>query len=145
MMDSTVEIRPYIDADEEWVIALWDGVFPYLAPHNEPMAELQRKLGVERELLFVAVVDSRVVGTVMGGYDGHRGWVYLLAVAPEHRGKGIGRALMRRLETEFDQRGCPKVNLQVRGDNPDVVAFYETIGYKVEDRISMGKRLYKEP
>lgn len=144
-MEFTLQIRPYVDADERWVVALWDEVFPYLAPHNEPMAELQRKLGVDRELLFVAVMDSRVVGTVMGGYDGHRGWVYLLAVAPELRGKGIGKALMQRLETEFDQRGCPKVNLQVRGDNPDVVTFYEAIGYRVEDRISMGKRLYEEP
>ena len=78
----------------------------------------------------------------MGGYDGHRGWIYSVAVRPEHRGQGIGRELIRTLETMLAERGCPKVNLQVRASNKQVVAFYKKLGYAVEERINMGKRLY---
>lgn len=142
-MEPELKIRPYADADEQGVLDLWNEVFTYSAPHNEPMAELQRKVATDRDLFFVAVSGTQLVGTVMGGYDGHRGWVYLLAVTPSKQGGGIGRALMARLEAELKARGCPKINLQVRGDNEGVVAFYETIGFKVEDRISMGRKLYE--
>ncbi len=77
----------------------------------------------------------------MGGFDGHRGWVYYLAVALEHRRKGIARELMSALEARLLDYGCTKVNLQVRATNQDVVDFYLELGYAVEDRISMGKRL----
>jgi ribosomal protein S18 acetylase RimI-like enzyme len=83
-----------------------------------------------------------VIGTVMGGYDGHRGWVYSVAVRPAERRKGVGTALLGRLEEAFVARGCLKVNLQVRESNAGVAAFYERLGYTVEERISMGKRLY---
>ena len=80
-------------------------------------------------------------GTVMGGYDGHRGWVYSLAVVPEVRRRGVGTALMRHVERELAVRGCPKVNLQVLASNAATVAFYEKLGYSVEERVSMGKLL----
>jgi ribosomal protein S18 acetylase RimI-like enzyme len=80
----------------------------------------------------------------MGGYDGHRGWVYSVAVRPQHRRRGIGRALLARLEAALIERGCLKVNLQVRASNAEVIAFYERLGYVVEERVSMGKRLYQE-
>jgi ribosomal protein S18 acetylase RimI-like enzyme len=100
-------------------------------------------LAVERDLFFVAAVDGAVVGTVMGGYDGHRGWVYSVAVDPRHRRRGIGAALLRRLEAALTERGCLKVNLQVRAWNAGVVPFYEKLGYRVEEVVSMGKRLYQ--
>jgi ribosomal protein S18 acetylase RimI-like enzyme len=137
-----MQIRPYEDADEQGVIALWHEVLPDSAPHNDPATALRKKLAVERDLLLVAVVGGAVVGAVMGGYDGHRGWVYSVAVRPAQRRKGVGTALLRRLEEALVARGCLKVNLQVRASNAGVVAFYERLGYAVEERVSMGKRLY---
>jgi ribosomal protein S18 acetylase RimI-like enzyme len=135
-------IRPYEDADEAAVIALWNEVLPDDAPHNDPATAIRNKLAVERDLFFVAVEGGAVVGTVLGGYDGHRGWVYSLAVRPQCQRRGVGSALVRRLEQALAGRGCLKVNLQVRSSNAGVVAFYEKLGYAVEPRVSMGKRLY---
>jgi ribosomal protein S18 acetylase RimI-like enzyme len=137
-----MDIRPYQEADEAGVIALWREVLPDTAPHNEPGQALRQKRTFERDLLFVAAVEGIVVGTVMGGYDGHRGWVYSVAVRPERRRAGIGMALVRRLERALAERNCLKVNLQVRTSNSAVVGFYERLGYTVEERVSMGKRLY---
>jgi ribosomal protein S18 acetylase RimI-like enzyme len=138
-----MHVRAYQDADEAAVIALWNEVLPDSAPHNDPATSLRKKVAVERDLLFVATVGGAVVGTVMGGYDGHRGWVYSVAVSPTHRRAGIGTALLRRLEQALVERGCLKVNLQVRASNAAVVAFYRTLGYTIEERVSMGKRLYE--
>jgi ribosomal protein S18 acetylase RimI-like enzyme len=137
-----MRIRPYEEADEPAVIALWRAVLPDSAPHNDPATVIRQKLSVDRDLFLVAEADAAVVGTVVGGYDGHRGWVYSVAVHPNHRRRGIGGALIRELEGALSERGCLKVNLQVRATNAGVVAFYEKLGYVVEERISMGKRLY---
>jgi ribosomal protein S18 acetylase RimI-like enzyme len=137
-----MDIRPYQEADEAAVIALWRQFLPDTAPHNEPGQVLRKKRAFERDLLFVAAVEGIVVGTVMGGHDGHRGWVYSLTVRPEYRRAGIGTALVSRLERALAERGCLKVNLQVRTSNSAVVGFYERRGYAVEERVSMGKRLY---
>jgi GNAT superfamily N-acetyltransferase len=99
-----MQIRPFEDADELAVIDLWNEVLPDAAPHNDPATMIHRKLAVERELFFVALSDGAVVGTVMGGYDGHRGWVYAVAVRPTFRRRGIGAALIRRLETALAAR-----------------------------------------
>lgn len=137
-----MQIRPFEVADEPAVIALWRESLPITAPHHDPATSIRKKLAVERDLFFVAVVEGTVVGTVMGGYDGHRGWIYSVAVNAACRRAGIGTALLRRLEQTLIERGCLKVNLQVRTSNAEVVAFYESLGYKVEELISMGKRLY---
>jgi ribosomal protein S18 acetylase RimI-like enzyme len=137
-----VHLRPYQDADEQAVIALWSEVLPDSAPHNDPTTAIRKKLAVERDLFFVAEVDGVVIGTAMGGYDGHRGWIYAVAVQPRHRRQGIAAALIRRLEAALAERGCLKVNLQVRASNTGVIAFYEKLGYAVEERVSLGKRLY---
>jgi ribosomal protein S18 acetylase RimI-like enzyme len=136
-----MEIRSYIESDREAVVALWREVFGYSAPHNDPAIVVERKLAVQRELFFVAVVEGELAGTVMGGYDGHRGWIYSLAVAPRFRRHGIGTALMRHVEKALADRGCPKINLQVIASNSAVVAFYRKLGYSVEERVSMGKLL----
>jgi ribosomal protein S18 acetylase RimI-like enzyme len=137
-----MDIRPYQDADERDVVGLWTTAFPITAPHHDPATSIRNKLAEGRDLLFVADVDGIVVGTAMGGYDGHRGWIYSVAVAPEHRRRGIGSALIRQLESALIRRGCPKVNLQVLTTNRQVIAFYEQLGFAVEERVSMGKLLY---
>jgi ribosomal protein S18 acetylase RimI-like enzyme len=137
-----MQIRPYEETDEPAVVALWNEVLPDAAPHNDPATTIRKKLAVQRELFFVGLIDAAVAGTVMGGYDGHRGWVYAVAVRPSCRRRGVGTALLRRLEAALAERGCLKVNLQVRAGNADAVAFYERLGYSVEERVSMGKRLY---
>jgi ribosomal protein S18 acetylase RimI-like enzyme len=137
-----MQIRLYDDADESAVLALWRTALADSAPHNDPVVALRRKLAVGRDLLYVAVADEVVIGTVLGGYDGHRGWIYSVAVDAAHRRRGIGSALLRHLEAELRRRGCLKLNLQVRTRNLEVVAFYESLGFTTDAVISMGKRLY---
>src|SRR6516165_5621856 len=136
-----MDIRPFHESDEPDVIALWTEVFAYTAAHNRPEAVIRQKLAFQRELFLVARLDGRLAGTVLGGYDGHRGWIYSLAVHPDLRRRGIGTALMRHVERELASRGCPKINLQVLATNAATVVFYEKLGYSVEQRISMGKVL----
>ena len=100
------------------------------------------KVARDPGLFLVAVSDGRVVGTAMGGYDGHRGWIYSLAVDENERHRGIGTVLVRAVERKLRGLGCLKVNLQVMPDNKGVVGFYQGLGFSIEDRISMGKRLY---
>jgi ribosomal protein S18 acetylase RimI-like enzyme len=139
-----LEIRSYIESDEKAVAALWRRVFPDSPPWNVPEEDIRRKLSVQRELFLVAIQGSELVGTAMAGYDGHRGWVYYVAVSPEYRRQGIGRALMGWVEESLAQLGCHKLNLQVRALNAQAVSFYRQLGYHVEDRISMSKRLNEQ-
>ncbi len=136
-----LEIRVYRPADESHVIALWKSVFGYTQPRNDPALTIQKKLEFQPELFFVAVDAGRLVGTVMGGYDGHRGWIYSLAVYPEARKSGIGTQLMRTVEDALAKLGCIKINLQVLQTNAATVEFYRKVGYAVEERVSMGKVL----
>ena len=126
------------------MVALWARVFAlgYEAPHNDPDISIELKVARDPGLFLVAVADGRVVGTAMGGYDGHRGWIYSVAVDESERRVGIGTALMTEVEKKLRGLGCLKVNLQVMPDNKGVVEFYQGLGFSVEDRISMGKRLY---
>jgi ribosomal protein S18 acetylase RimI-like enzyme len=102
---------------------------------------IRRKLKVQPELFLVAHVNGQVVGTVMAGFDGVRGWVHHLAVRGSHRHQGIASSLMIAAEKGLEASGCPKVNLQVRATNSAVIAFYRSLGYEVEERASLGKRL----
>jgi ribosomal protein S18 acetylase RimI-like enzyme len=136
-----VVIRTFGEADSVAVAKLWATVFPDDPPHNAPAIVIPKKLAVQPELFFLAEDDGRIAGTVMAGYDGHRGWLYTVAVDPALRRRGIGTALVRHAEQALQALGCLKINLQVRASNAAVVAFYRTLGYDVEERISMGKRL----
>ncbi|HEY70653.1 MAG TPA: GNAT family acetyltransferase [Anaerolineae bacterium] len=136
-----MHIRSYESTDLDEVIALWRTIFPDAPAHNVPLVDIQSKVKVQPELFFVAAEDGKIVGTAMSGYDGHRGWVYYVAVHPDIRRRGIGSALMQKVEAALKEIGCPKLNLQIRAENESVKAFYEALGYQVEDRISMGKRL----
>jgi ribosomal protein S18 acetylase RimI-like enzyme len=138
---TAVEIRPYAGPDHAALVRLWQEVFADDPPWNEPSRMIARKLTVQPELLLVAIADGQLVGAVMGGFDGVRGWVHHLAVDPGRRGQGIGRRLMQAVEAGLGLLGCPKVNLQVRATNAEVIAFYRALGYELEARASLGKRL----
>jgi ribosomal protein S18 acetylase RimI-like enzyme len=135
-------IKPYSDsAHRAEVIALWKSVLGYDAPHNQPALSIDKKIAVDDELFFVATNGERVIGTVMAGYDGHRGWLYSVAVATEQRRRGIGSQLVRHAELALIKKGCVKINLQIMEGNEAVTAFYAALGFSVEMRISMGKRI----
>ena len=135
-----MNVRPYEDTDERSVVRLWEEVFPDAPSWNDPASDIRRKLGLQRELFLVAELDRAVVGTAMGGYDGHRAWVYYVVVRPAARRQGVGSALMHEVERLLRGLGAGKLNLQVRAGNDEAVAFYESLGYSIEDRVSMGKR-----
>jgi len=125
------------------VAQLWKAVFAYATLHNAPSLVLDKKLAVRDDLLFVAVIGAVVVGTAMAGYDGHRGWLYSVAVDPTHRGKGVGTDLVQHAERVLASLGCMKINLQIADGNEGVLSFYESLGYSVERRVSMGKVLHE--
>lgn len=133
-------IREFQDGDAAEVVALWEAA-GLIRPWNDPYLDIERKKVVQRDLFLVAVDEDRLVGVGMAGYDGHRGWVNYLAVRPDARQLGIGRALMSEFERRLLALGCPKVNLQVRAGNDEVLAFYARLGYTEDAVVSLGKRL----
>ena len=138
-----MQIRPYAPTDEAAVVALWEKC-GLLRPQNNPRKDIVRKLKVNPEFFLVAVESDQIVGTVMAGYEGHRGWINYLAVGPSRRRGGLGRALMAEAERVLRAAGCPKINLLVRPENQAAVAFYEALGFTVEGAISLGKRLERD-
>lgn len=140
----TISITTFSDAVHRGkVIALWEAVFGYEAVHNKPALVIDKKVAVDDSLFFVALSAQEVVGTVMAGYDGHRGWIYSVAVSPAHRRRGIGSQLVRTAERALTTKGCVKVNLQIMEGNESVAAFYAALGFSIEKRVSMGKRLHE--
>ena len=105
---------------------------------------IARKLRVNPDWFLVGEVEGTIVGTCMVGYEGHRGWINLLAVAPAHRRGGKGRALMAEAERILRAAGCAKINLQVRATNRQVLAFYKKLGFATENLVHLGKRLARE-
>jgi ribosomal protein S18 acetylase RimI-like enzyme len=144
-LQNEIMIRPFNpETDRCATIILWKTVFAYDAPHNEPGITIDNKLAANDHLFFVACNGDEVVGTVMVGYDGHRGWIYSLAVKPDQQNKGAGKKLMAHAEAALREFKCLKINLQVLDTNKNVVEFYNKLGYVVEPRISMGKLLKSE-
>jgi ribosomal protein S18 acetylase RimI-like enzyme len=135
-----MKIRPFQPADEDGVVALWHAC-GLTRPWNDPHRDIQRKLSEQPELFLVATEKDALIGSAMAGFDGHRGWVYYLAVSPQQRGLSIGRALMQEAERLLIERGCPKINLLVRSSNAEVIAFYRKLGYTQDDVVSLGRRL----
>jgi ribosomal protein S18 acetylase RimI-like enzyme len=139
-----MEIRRFREKDRKAVISLWREC-GLLVPWNHPDLDIDRKLRVQRELFLVGVVGGEVVATAMGGYEGHRGWINYLAVAPGMRMRGLGRMMVERLEEGLRAMGCPKINLQIRESNIEVIRFYEKLGYSSDHVIGFGKRLLEDP
>src|ERR1035437_6522866 len=135
-----LHIRPYGPADETAVVGLW-AACQLIAPLNNPHQDIARKLRVNPEWFLVGELDDKIVATCMVGYEGHRGWINYLAVAPGNQRRGIARQIMEEAERLLREVGCPKINLQVRTSNAQVIEFYKSIGFKVDDVVSMGKRL----
>ena len=142
MSAAPIMIRLFADADEQPVVALWTRC-GLVRPWNDPHEDIARKRRVQPELFLVAIADSgaAIAGTVMAGYEGHRGWINYLATDPARRRQGIARALMHEAEAALLRLGCPKINLQIRHDNRDAIAFYQRIGFAEDAVVSMGKRL----
>lgn len=136
----TLSIRSFDLADTEAVVSLWQET-GLTRPWNNPYQDINRKLAVQPDLFLVAVDDGDVIGSVMAGYDGHRGWLYYLASSPAHRGQGVGRRLVEAAEERLLELGCPKVQLMVRPDSGVSRAFYEALGYEEFETWATGKRL----
>jgi ribosomal protein S18 acetylase RimI-like enzyme len=135
-----MKTRPFDKGDQQAVIALWKDC-GLVVPWNDPVKDIDRKLKVDPELFLVGEHTGEIVASVMGGYDGHRGWINYLAVSPRHQRKGYGRLIMEAVELAIRQKGCPKINLQIRGSNTDIASFYQAVGYDIENVIGLGKRL----
>ncbi|MEO6603960.1 MAG: GNAT family acetyltransferase [Polyangiaceae bacterium] len=138
-----MQIRPFEGLDEEAVVALWSRC-GLLRPWNDPHKDIARKRRIQRELFLVCKIDDEVVASVMGGYDGHRGWINYLAVDPQFRHRGLGRQLMEEVEHRLKSVGCSKINLQIRRENVQAIAFYERIGFSEDAVLSFGKRLERD-
>lgn len=135
-----MKIRSYQTSDEQAVIEIWRGC-GLIRPWNDPQRDIARKLTEQPELFLVAVDGDKPIGTAMVGFDGHRGWVYYLAVHPARQRLSVGRALMAEAEYLLLERGCPKICLMVRSANTDVLAFYKRLGYLPDDVLVLGRRL----
>jgi ribosomal protein S18 acetylase RimI-like enzyme len=135
-----VLIRAFRKGDEDAVVALWQEC-GLTRPWNDPRRDIARKLTVQPELFVIGELHGKIIATLMAGYEGHRGWVNYLAVAPQHRRQGFGRVLMQEAEARLLALGCPKLNIQVRNSNAEALGFYRGIGYVRDEAISLGKRL----
>ena len=142
-MKNELFLRSYKDSDCENVVKLWQEC-GLVVPWNDPQADIARKMQVDPDLFVVGERNNVIVATVMGGYEGHRGWINYLAVAPDMQRKGYGNTVMAEVERRLQAKGCPKVNLQVRTGNKDVIHFYQSLGYKVDDVVSLGKRFTED-
>jgi ribosomal protein S18 acetylase RimI-like enzyme len=136
-------IRPFESCDQERVISLWKRC-DLVRAWNNPVKDIRRKLEVRPEWFLVGELNGEVIACVMAGYEGHRGWLNYLAVAPEHRRRGHARAIVAEAERLLREAGCPKINLQIRTSNREVIEFYRRLGYSVDDVVSMGKRLERD-
>jgi ribosomal protein S18 acetylase RimI-like enzyme len=134
------KIRLFQDSDRSDVIDLWHRCH-LVVPQNDPQHDIDMKLKVQSDLFFVGAVSNKIVATVMAGYDGHRGWIYYLAVDPDYQRKQIGRRMMENAESKLQKLGCPKINLQVRTSNQAVISFYKRLGFSTDNVVGLGKRL----
>ena len=135
-----MQVRPFLDPDEAAVIALWEAC-GLTRSWNDPRKDIARKRAVQREWFLVGTQADTLIASIMIGYDGHRGWINYLAVAPDQRWHGHARTLMREAERLLAGAGCPKINLQIRTTNAAVIEFYKHIGYAQDDVVSFGRRL----
>lgn len=136
-------LRPFDTPDTDAVVLLWQRC-GLTRPWNDPRRDIERKRTVQPQLFIVAEAQTQVIGSVMAGYDGHRGWINYLAVDPAWQGQGLGRALMQQAQDALLALGCPKINLQVRAGNTQALAFYQRLGFVQDEVLSLGKRLVED-
>ncbi|WP_457576681.1 GNAT family acetyltransferase [Desulfomarina sp.] len=135
-----MKIRCFSEGDGAQVLSLWRAC-GLVAPQNDPVKDIERKIRRDRENFLVGELSDLLIATCMVGYDGHRGWINYLAVSPAFRRRGYGAEMMSRAEVLLREQGCPKINLQVRAVNSAVIRFYRSIGFGVDEVVSLGKRL----
>ena len=138
-----LNVRPFGPDDEHQVIDLWTAC-NLIVSSNNPVEDIKRKMDDSPELFFVGEMGSDIVATCMAGYDGHRGWIYYLAVKPAMQKRNIASSMMRHAENILKSLGCPKINLMVRRSNPGVISFYDKIGYADDPVVVLSKRLSKD-
>lgn len=131
--------RCFQKGDEEPVVNLWKAC-NLVVPQNDPYLDIEKKMAFQPNLFLLGILEETIIASIMIGYEGHRGWINYLAVAPEHRKQGYGRKLMEIAEIKLKAIGCPKINIQVRTTNKAVIAFYKRIGFLDDRVIGMGKR-----
>lgn len=136
-------IRPFSSADTEQTIKLWQEC-ELVVSHNDPVKDIERKMKVDPDLFLVGEREDQIIATAMAGYEGHRGWIYYLAVSPRHQRHGLGRAMVLEAEKLLLAKGAPKIDLMVRSGNNKVIGFYQALGYVVEPVSVMGKRLIRD-
>ncbi|MDB9991398.1 GNAT family acetyltransferase [Amylibacter sp.] len=137
------EIRQFVPNDTNRVIFIWEQC-DLVRNWNNPNFDIQRKLNFQKELFFVGLLNDEIIATAMFGYDGHRGWLNYFAVLPNFQKRGFGKQLMTFGEMALIERGCPKLNLQIRNDNTKAINFYQKVGYKEDAAVSFGKRLIED-
>ena len=138
-----MQIRAFTPADQDAVIALWHAC-ELTRAWNDPAKDMARKMTEQPEMFLVGTLQGQVMASVMAGFDGHRGWVNYLAVSPEHQLQSFARQMMQAVESMLQERGCPKLNLQIRSSNAAVIEFYKRLGYVQDDVVSMGRRLISD-
>ena len=134
------EIVRYRPEFQDAVVDLWRKC-NLIVPQNDPVEDIRKKLDFQPDLFFIGLLDSKVIGSIMVGYEGHRGWMNYLAVLPEFQRRGYGGKLVQKAVDELKKIGCLKLNLQVRRSNTSVIDFYKHLGFKEDDVVSLGKRL----
>ncbi len=133
-------IRTFTEADRASVVSLWHEC-GLVHPQNDPDRDIDRKLAHGTDYFLVATAGDEIVGSAMGGYEGHRGWVNYVAVSPAWQRQGVGRRIMDELERRLRLVGCAKVNLQIRSSNSEVMEFYRRLGFVQDAVVCMGRRL----
>ena len=140
---SNFAIRQFVPNDTNRVIFIWEQC-DLVRNWNNPNFDIQRKLNFQKELFFVGLLNDEIIATAMFGYDGHRGWLNYFAVLPNFQKRGFGKKLMTFGEMALTEKGCPKLNLQIRNDNTKAINFYQKVGYKEDAAVSFGKRLIED-
>ena len=140
---SNFAIRQFVPNDTNRVIFIWEQC-DLVRNWNNPNFDIRRKLNFQKELFFVGLLNDEIIATAMFGYDGHRGWLNYFAVLPNFQKRGFGKQLMTFGEMALIEKGCPKLNLQIRNDNTKAINFYQKVGYKEDAAVSFGKRLIED-
>ena len=138
-----IEIRIFDPKDEIQLIDLWVEC-GLIVPWNDPKKDIQRKLKDSPQLFFVGETKGKIIASCMAGYDGHRGWIYYLAVKPKYQKQGIASSLLSHAETSLIEIGCPKIDLMVRNTNSEIISFYHKVGYKNDPVVVLSKRLQSD-
>ena len=136
-------VRPYQEDDRQAIITLWS-ICGLVVPQNDPHRDIDRKVENDPENFLIGTVSGKLAASCMVGYDGHRGWINYLAIHPNHQRHGFATQIMTEAERILQNAGCPKINLQVRSTNANVISFYKSLGFTDDHVVSLGKRLISD-